>query len=262
MSVQADKKLNQLVNEWPTGAVYLTSWLKKAGFSDQLLNRYKKSEWLLSLGTGAILRKGDSLTYQGALYALQSQLSSSIHIGARDALALHGKSHYLQLANTKVSLFGKSTEKLPKWFTDADWGLEVKYYGSSFLESDLGLVDFEFKTFKLKISSPVRAMMECLYLAPEEQELMECYELMEGLTNLRPQQVQGLLEACSSFKVKRLFLYFAEKAKHSWLEYLDLTKIDLGKGKRSIVKNGVFVPKYRITLPKELVEDGSLQESS
>ena len=104
--------------------------------------------------------------------------------------------------------------------------------------------------------------MECLYLAPEEQELMECYELMEGLTNLRPQQVQGLLEVCSSVKVKRLFLYFAEKAKHSWLEYLDLSKIDLGKGKRSIVNNGVFVPKYGITLPKELVEDGSLQESS
>lgn len=262
MSVQKDKKLNQLISEWPTGTVYLTSWLKKAGFSDQLLNKYKKSEWLLSLGAGALFRKGDSPNYQGGLYALQSQLSSSIHIGARDALALHGKSHYLQLANSKVSLFGKSSEKLPKWFANANWGLEIKYYRSSFLETDLGLVDFEFKTFKLKISSPVRAMMECLYLAPEDQELIECYELMEGLTNLRPQQVQGLLEVCSSVKVKRLFLYFAEKAKHGWLEYLDLSKIDLGKGKRSIVNNGVFVPKYGITMPKELVEDGSLQESS
>lgn len=262
MSVQVDKKLNQLINEWPTGAVYLTSWLKKAGFSDQLLNKYKKSEWLLSLGSGAFIRKGDFLSYHGALYALQNQLSFSVHIGARDALALHGKSHYLQLANTKVSLFGHSSEKLPKWFTDTDWGLKVNYYGSSFLQTDLGLVDFEFKTFELKISSPARAMMECLYLAPEEQELMECYELMEGLTNLRPQQVQGLLEVCSSIKVKRLFLYFAEKAKHSWLEYLDLSKIDQGKGKRSIVNNGVFIPKYGITLPKELVEDGSLQESS
>ena len=262
MSKQKNKKLNQLINEWPTGVVYLTSWLKKAGFSDQLLNRYKKSEWLLSLGMGALLRKGDSPTYQGALYALQAQLNSSVHIGAKDALALHGKSHYLKLSNTKVTLFGKAAEKLPKWFTCANWGLEVNYYGSSFLESDLGLVDYEFKTFKLKISSPVRAILECLYLAPEEQDLMECYELMEGLTNLRPQQVQGLLEACKSVKVKRLFLYFAEKAKHNWLEYLDLSRIDLGKGKRSIISNGVFVPKYGITLPKGLVEDGSLQESS
>ena len=62
--------------------------------------------------------------------------------------------------------------------------------------------------------------------------------------------------------MKRLFLYFAEKAKHNWLEYLDLSRIDLGKGKRSIISNGVFVPKYGITLPKGLVEDGSLQESS
>jgi hypothetical protein len=27
--------------------------------------------------------------------------------------------------------------------------------------------------------------MECLYLAPEKQELAECYQLMEGLNNLR-----------------------------------------------------------------------------
>ena len=94
--------------------------------------------------------------------------------------------------------------------------------------------------------------MECLYLAPEKQELSECHELMEGLTNLRPQQVQALLEACTSVKVKRLFLFLAEKAKHDWFEYLDLTKIDLGKGKRSVVPNGVLNTKYQITVPKEL----------
>jgi Transcriptional regulator, AbiEi antitoxin, Type IV TA system len=78
--------------------------------------------------------------------------------------------------------------------------------------------------------------MECLHLAPEKKDLCECYELMEGLTNLRPQQVQALLKACTSVKVKRLFLFLAEKAKHDWFEYLDLTKIDLGKGKRSVVQ--------------------------
>jgi hypothetical protein len=75
---------------------------------------------------------------------------------------------------------------------------------------------------------------------------------MEGLNNLSPKLVQSLLENCQSIKVKRLFLYMAEKAKHPWLTYLDITKIDLGKGKRSIVKSGAFIEKYGITVPKEL----------
>jgi len=252
MSLENEKKLNPLIADWPVGAVYATSWLKKSGFSDQLLNRYKKSHWLTSVGSGALKRAGDEVSYQGAVYALQKQLDSSIHVGAKTALALQGKAHYLQLGNVTATLFGGSEAKLPRWFNKADWNVKTDYYSTSFLPPELGLVDLELKTFTVKISSPARAIMECLYLAPDKQDLMECYELLESLTNLRPQQVQALLEACTSVKVKRLFLFLAERAKHSWFEYLDLTKIDLGAGKRSIAPNGVFNKKYQITVPKEL----------
>jgi len=252
MSLENEKKLNPLIADWPVGAVYATSWLKKSGFSDQLLNRYKKSHWLTSVGSGALKRAGDEVSYQGAVYALQKQLDSSIHVGAKTALALQGKAHYLQLGNVTATLFGGSEAKLPRWFNKADWNVKTDYYSTSFLPPELGLVDLELKTFTVKISSPARAIMECLYLAPDKQDLMECYELLESLTNLRPQQVQVLLEACTSVKVKRLFLFLAERAKHSWFEYLDLTKIDLGAGKRSITPNGVFNKKYQITVPKEL----------
>ncbi len=97
--------------------------------------------------------------------------------------------------------------------------------------------------------------MECLYLTPKKQELIECYELIEGLNNLRPQQVQVLLEACTSVKVKRLFLFLSEKANHSWFEYLDISKLDLSAGKRSIVTNGVLNTKYQTTVSKELAQD-------
>jgi len=92
-------------------------------------------------------------------------------------------------------------------------------------------------------------MLECFYLAPKNQDLQECYELMEGLNNLRPQPVQQLLEVCTSIKVKRLFLYTAEKIGHAWMDFIDIDKIDLGSGKRQIVKNGVYIPKYKITVP-------------
>jgi len=95
-------------------------------------------------------------------------------------------------------------------------------------------------------------MMECLMLCPHRFSLTEASELMEGLAALRPAQVQTLLEQCKSVKVKRLFVYFAEKAAHSWFKYLNVEKINLGSGVRSLVHEGVFVSKYQLVLPKEL----------
>jgi hypothetical protein len=94
---------------------------------------------------------------------------------------------------------------------------------------------------------------------PKEISLDECYELMEGLNNLVPGLVQQLLEKCTSVKVKRLFLYLAEKSDHEWMKFLNKAKIDLGKGKRSFAKKGVYVPQYQITVSKDL-EDYELPE--
>ncbi|PWW08855.1 transcriptional regulator with AbiEi antitoxin domain of type IV toxin-antitoxin system, partial [Pseudidiomarina maritima] len=48
------------------------------------------------------------------------------------------------------------------------------------------------------------------------------------------------------------FLYLAEKANHDWMQYLDLSSVNLGSGKRAIVASGVYIPKYQITVPVEL----------
>ena len=252
MSTDNKLKINQLLSTNPPGIVFLSSWLVQQGYSLDLQKRYRKSDWLTSIGTGAMIRSGQDVTYEGAIYALQKQAGLFVHPGGKTALALLGKAHYLEMAQKKVTLFGGADERLPAWFLNHDWGLQLEYHSSSFLPPDLGLTEIERKTFSIKISNAPRAMMECLYLAPKQQELLECFQLMEGLNNLRPKQVQQLLEACSSIKVKRLFLYLAEKANHSWFQYLDVTKIDLGKGKRSIIKDGVYNSKYKITIPKEL----------
>jgi hypothetical protein len=237
--------------------VLQSSWLAKNGYSLELQKRYRKSKWLESIGTGAMIRTGDRVTYEGAIYALQQQTASTIHPGGRTALALQGRAHYLDLSPIKVTIFGAKGEKLPAWFRSHDWGVAVAYHPSSFLPPDLGLteVSVALKSFAIKASSPGRALMECLYLTPEKQDLTECYQLMEGLNNLRPDLVQTLLERCQSVKVKRLFMYMAEKAKHDWVQYLDRTKVDLGRGKRSIVDSGVYVAKYQITVPRELEEE-------
>ncbi len=256
MTTENKTKINKLLHEQPPGVVLLTSWLAKRGYSSDLQKHYRKTNWLQSVGTGAQIRAGDKVGYEGAIYALQGQAKLTIHPGGRTALSLLGRTHYLELASKRVTLFGTAGETLPTWFKKHDWGVKIDYYETSFLPPDLGLSEIEIRSFSIKVSGAARALLECLYLTPLKQELTECYELMEGLNNLPPKQVQTLLENCQSVKVKRLFLYLAEKADHSWLKQLDLTKVDLGKGKRSIVKNGVFIDKYGITVPKELEEHG------
>lgn len=254
ISLEKKQKINQLLNSQPSGVVYLSSWLTENGFSTQLLNRYKKSNWLYSIGTGAWMRVGEKPIYRGAIYALQQQCKLSIHPGGKSALSLLGKAHYLELSTKQIILFGGSKEKLPAWFTKHNWGVKINYFSSSFLPSGAGLQTLEQNDFSLQISNPVRALLECLYLAPKKQKLLECYEIMEGLNNLRPKQVQDLLEQCTSIKVKRLFLYMAEKSNHDWFKYINVEKIDTGKGKRSLVKDGVYIAKYSITVPKALAE--------
>ena len=251
MSLENEVKINKLLKSWPVGTVYLSSWLADNGISSQLLNRYKKSAWLESVGTGALKRSGDDVDYHGGVYALQNQAGLSIHAGGRTALSLLGRAHYIDMAGGRAVLFGGKKESLPAWFKNKNWETRIDYYTTSFLPADMGLVDLERKNFSVKVSSPARAILECLYLAPKHQEFFECYELMEGLNNLRPKSVQELLENCSSIKVKRLFLYIAEKLEHPWLDFVDLSKVDLGSGKRSLVKNGVYIDKYKITVPKE-----------
>lgn len=252
MSTENESKLNHLLSAQPLGVVLTSAWLADQGYSLDLQKRYKRSQWFDSIGTGALIRHSDQVDYLGGIYALQNQLGLSVHPAAKTALSMQGKAHYLELGTKSVQLFGGNDDNLPLWFKKRDWGVSVDCKLTSFLPADLGLVEIEHKGFRVKVSSPARAVMECLYLAPKSQPLLEVFELIEGLNNLRPASVQKLLEDCTSVKVKRLFLYLADKAGHEWLSYINLDKIDLGSGKRAIVNDGVYVSKYQITVPKEL----------
>lgn len=252
MSTESISKINQLLATQPKGIVLQSAWLREQGYSLDLQKRYKKSKWLESIGSGAMKRLNDPITYEGGLYALQKQSGMTIHPGGKTSLDMQGLAHYLSFGQPEITIFGSKTERLPLWFKKYDWGVRINYYASSFLSPDIGMVEKEFRQLPLQISNPVRAMMECLFLVPQEQDLMECFHFMENMNNLRPSVVQGLLEQCTSIKVKRLFLYLAEKAGHDWFGRLNLEKIFLGKGKRSVVKKGVLNSKYQVTVPEEL----------
>lgn len=247
-------KIAKLVQETPKGLVLLSFWLLSKGYSYELQQRYRKGGWLKSIGNGAMLKSEDPFLLSGALSALQTQIGINIHVGGRSALELQGKTHYLQLSSPEATLFAPGRTELPSWLLDNKWDSNFKISKIGILNDDmLGLTTYRDGELEINISNPTRAILECLALAPNDFPLIEAYELMEGMATLRPNQVQELLENCKSIKAKRLFLYFAERAGHSWFKYIDQTKIDLGSGNRSITPNGVLVPKYNLVISKDLV---------
>ncbi len=248
-------KINLLIQSLPTGSVLLPSWLVSQGYSYELQQNYRKSGWLKSIGKGAMIKSGDKPVLTGALSTLQNVLNINIHIGGRSALELQGFAHYLQVNSPETTLFINGRKKLPLWFTENDWNAKTSTYRVLLFDDEaIGMVDFRDGELTMKISDPARAIMECLALCPDKFPLTECFELIEGLVSLRPTKVQEMLENCKSIKVKRLFLYFSEKANHAWFKYLDISKIDLGAGNRSLAKGGVLVKKYKLVLPKEIVK--------
>jgi hypothetical protein len=245
-------KINQLLQNIPSVSVLLSSWLKSQGYSYELQQQYRKNGWLVSIGKGAMIRKGQDLLLAGAIFALQNQARMSIHIGGRTALGLQGYAHFVEINNKETILFAPRTTQLPSWFRNNNWDSKPVLISTSFLPSNIGLISIFEEGVGILISDPARAILECLVLAPNRFDLTEAYEIMNGLVALRPNNVQNILEQCKSLKAKRLFLFFADKAQHSWFKHLDLSKINLGTGKRSLIKNGVFIPKYNITVPSNL----------
>lgn len=256
MSLSRSEKLRSMLDAWEPGSVATSAYLKTLGITSQDLQNYTSSRWLTSLGRGAFKRPMETVTWQGALHSLQTQLKMPIHVGALTALEMSGNSHYVRFANTKAYLFSPLNVTLPLWFR-THWGDDVRHVQTKLLPSDLGLTELQTpEGFALKTSSVERAALELLHLAPKEFDLVEARMIIESMTSIRPKLMQSLLEHCASIKVRRLFLYLAERANLPVMRHLDLDGIDLGTGDRSLVPNGRYVAKYQLLLPRELVDHG------
>ena len=254
MTTNHNKKLMNLLSHHVPGTVLLASWLEKNGISRDLQQYYLKSGWLQSYGTGAFKRPNENIRWTGALNSIQRQTEFSVHVGGLTSISLQGLSHYVRMEKEPLYLFSPQYVKLPKWFLNQAWSNQIVHVKTKFLPANSALFEYFLDGLKLQISSPERAILECLYLLPDRFDMMECYQILEGLSNLRPKILQELLENCNSIKVKRLFLYMASKANHQWLDFVDQSRIDLGTGDRVIVKGGVYIKKYKISVPKELTE--------
>lgn len=248
-------KIQQIMELVPHDSVLLGSWLSDHGLNAQSQYAYMKSGWLTRITKGVYKMKGATPSLMAIISSYNTQLDKHCIVGAFTALQLRGYAHYLPMGKPKAYLFADRKNKLPSWIVNGDWDMSVRYMTTSFLgEGLLGVESMTIEQFDLLVSSPERAILECLYLPESASSLLDVYYIMEGLTTLRPKLVQTLLESCTSLKVKRLFLYMAEKANHPWYKTLDLARVSLGTSRLMISPTGKYISKYNMTIPKELAE--------
>jgi hypothetical protein len=222
------------------------------GISYELQRRYRHSEWLTPMGTGVMFRTGESPSIYGALSSMNKQTGKHFYIGGLSALELAGYTHYVPMGRPVVFVGYPKNEWIPTWLKKHDWGVDLLFVTSEYFDLDTGISSMMQGAFEILVSTPERAFLECLNLVPKQYNLMDLYYVMEQLTTLRPGMVQAILEQITSVKMKRLFLYMAEKAGHAWFDELDISKVNTGSGKREIVPNGVYDNKYQIVIPEEL----------
>jgi transcriptional regulator with AbiEi antitoxin domain of type IV toxin-antitoxin system len=271
---QKDRPLNRLERELPEGVLVDAAWLKRRGYSRQLLSHYVHTGWLEQPARGVYRRPRGSLTWQQVVISVQAFLGVALAVGGRTALDLHGYAHYLPHEAKEVHLYGPKTP--PGWLHNLRPGVRFAYHNDRKLFRT-NLTASELKNLAkaadgtgkspndgwttvpwgqweapLVLSTPERALLELLDELPSRETFHQVDMLMQGMTNLSPRRLQKLLADCKNVKVKRLFFFFADRHAHAWLKSLNKSHFDLGKGKRMLVKGGKLDPAYQITVPEDL----------
>ena len=252
MNIEKKSKINKLLmNSYPGGLLF-SEGLKKLGYSDQLMKQYRKSGWLTSLSKGVMYRRGDSLSALAALASCQEQTGKQYRIAAHSALELSGFYHFVPMGKPQL-MVASNEPRTPQWAKSDLFDMTFEFFTTSAF-SLIQEQTIKQNNYNIQASIPELAFMECLLLAPNRYSFMDLYYIMEQLTALHPAKVQQLLETTNNMTVKRMFLYMAEKAKYPWFQAIDLDRINLGTSKIQLCKGGVYISKYKITIPRELAE--------
>ena len=258
MATQKRTTLNRLQRLLPEGLLVDAAWLTGKGYSTSLRSQYVSAGWLEQPARRVYRRIGVPLIWQQTVISLQTLLQKNLIVGGRTALELQGFSHYLTRETKRVHIYGP--KRPPR--------VEFVYHNSGRvfrdaasapiadpLPSDLVSQEWGQGGGRFVLSSPERALLELLDELPNRESFHQVDKIVEGLANLSPRKLEKLLCESHNIKVKRLFFFFADRHRHGWLRRINRAKIDLGNGKRMLVRGGTLNAAYRITVPRDLDAD-------
>lgn len=253
MATQKKEYLKSLLTIFGERKVVTSEVLASYGISTDLQKYYLRSGWVESVGRGAYKRPGSRVGLMDALATLGTE-SNVIHVGATSALAFQGYGHYINLGQPTMYLFTELKTRLPKWLIEHKWDFQLVHIPTSIFNNDLGVKELLFEGNKIWVSTPERAILECLLLVPKHISYVECYQLLEGMPSLRPDLLMELLTSVKSVKIKRIFMYLAERLNYPWFKSLKAEELNMGNGVRMLESEGTYVKKYQLYVPKELYE--------
>ena len=275
-------KLNRLEKDLPEGLVVDSAWLEARGIASNLRAYYVKSGWLEQPVRGLYRRPRGTISWQQVVISLQTLMGVPLVVGGRTALEMQGFAHYLAPQIKIVHLYG--SDRPPGWLGKLELPQQFVCHNSaklfrndpttrglSSLAQDTatgqrrdptilqsgGLTELSWGQWDwpLTVSQPERAFLEMLDELPKKESFHHADLIMQGAANFSPRRLQKLLADCRSIKVKRLFFFFADRHKHAWRKRLDKSAINLGSGKRMLVKGGKLDPVYQITVPEDIDAD-------
>lgn len=260
LNTEARQELKKLC---PPGMLVTKQWLVSQGLNRHFVDNVVKSKTLLPLTSGVFAQFSDSLGWQGVVASLQRMTVTPVHVGGITALEIAGLAHYVSVSDARIHLY--SAGALPRWLSRLSVNvksLNVKFEAHKTktlwqdqVMSDSGYVKQDQWREGLPpvlFSSPEKAIFEVLMDVPKAISFEHADQLMQGLYNLSPRKLDGLLLGCASVKVKRLFLWLACRHDHAWLKKLDLAKYDVGSGKRVVADGGRLDKTWLITVPKNM----------
>jgi hypothetical protein len=270
VGVEIQVKLNRLQRNLPEGLLADAAWLERRGYSSSLRSKYVRHGWLDRVARGVYRRpparlrsagNGNRLRWQNVVISLQTLLGRRVVVGGRSALEQQGFAHYLAAKGSReVHLY--ADEPLPGWVLKLKMDSKFVVHnakrlfparaGARSTRDDLTRQPWGYREWPIVMSAPERAILELLDEVPQRETFHQADMLMEGLGNLSPRRLQKLLAGCRSIKVKRLFLWFADRHNHAWRKRLNRRGIDLGSGKRMLARGGKLDRKYNITVPENL----------
>ncbi len=254
-------KINQILTEWAPGDLHSLYWLKQRRVSRSLARHYHDNGSLVRISSGIYKRAGEQPSWAGGVRLLQEEHRKNFHVSGKTALELIGAGHFGSLSKRPQIFLSCYTKiKPPIWLQYKHFNGKFVIKNSSMFSPAFFLNNKQTLLVKHEIPSGIKIKISCRELAILELinhiDLKNSLETAENYVNMmygvRFKLVQQLLENCMSIKVKRVFLYLSEKIGLKYFNRLDLHKINLGKGKRQIVKyNATLDKKYLITVDKE-----------
>lgn len=250
-SFSKSKPLDRLL---PEGQLVNRAWLHAHGVNRPLIDSWLRSRKLVAVSHGVYRRPGPPLKWEQVVYSL-NEMGVRVHVGGRTALELQGLAHYLPLQGiTRVILY--TGLRVPAWVQTfpAEYTFMIHRHrlfrtfpSAAIISKPFGAWDWPVPYATVEL-----ALFELLADVRQAADFDFADKFFEGATVLRPVLVRELLLVCSHVLAKRLFLWFAARHQHAWFSKLDTEGVDLGRGKRLVIKGGALDARYQITVPRAM----------